>query len=146
MESERVGRKPPMSGLLWSGLVYLVSVIASLWVAKSGSPIGSATIAALGTAVVAAINARRSAYPAFVWWTITGIMSVSLLGTAIISTPEQWEKARDGMWMYPWYLLMLASLPAPKRGVCSPSHAASGWMLVGTGVILGAIFLVTTRI
>jgi len=136
----------PRSGMGRVGISTLVLLAVQLGIVvilkKSGATASTesaaAAITAAGILAIGALNASRSAYPRWAFWTMTVIMAGGVLLTPLSSGgSDHWDlSSRGDLWMLPWYLVTLATMPPARRGVCAGYGRRVGWFLVGSSVLL----------
>ena len=104
----------------------------------------SAALAAIGTLTIAWVTAPLTPYTQAAHWISAGVLALSIAMSARIVPAEVWMRsARHELWLLAWFPLMMATLPAPHRGACSPRAARVGWLMVGVAAFLGATMACT---
>jgi len=138
----------PGRGAYWGALGLLLAIVLGTsalgriepmtWTAASAI----AGVGAAGIFAMAWLMQGRTPYPRWAWWTTAGVMSGALLTSlAVADHPVVWEEnVRMGASMLPWFLLMMGTTRS-RKGICSPAHARSGWIMVGTGLLMSGILL-----
>lgn len=126
---------------LFAAVVVLSTVLLHRRAPTSGSVLASAVVSAVGTLLMAGLMVRRTRYPR---WAFVGAATVlaasALLSTRAFPDPYMWvDSVRPGLWLHPWFLLVIGWTPAPEHGVCAPSSPFAGWLLIGTGLVIAAL-------
>ena len=142
---ERSPRMPAVwIGTLWLLVVTLGGAIARRTLAPDGALV-VASIYALGTAGMAWITMRATAYPFVSWMATAAVMGLTLLASAaLFPDPAPVEELMAIGWMFPALFLFVGLTPSAKRGACAPSSPWGGWLLFGMGCVYSLILLGTT--
>jgi len=134
---------------LWMGTGLLLALVLGLAFMGRSEPMtrglawAIAGVGAAGTLAMAALVRRASPYPEWALWATAGVMAAGLLASvAIAGDPAVWEDSfRPNGWMLPWFLLIMSTTPASRKGACAPAHPRAGWIMVATGTLLSVIAL-----
>jgi hypothetical protein len=153
VEDVRRFEKPGRWRLLFGTGILLATQLATVWLSRQrplgdAEVLGAASVVALGLLAIGALNLRHTPYPRWLFAAMTGILAAAVLLTPVTaSSPEAWAKdTRDGLWMFPWYLLILSTLPASRRGACAADSPYMGWFMIGSAVLLGVMIQLSTRL
>jgi len=137
--------RPTWRDLIGMLTFYLAVTAVAVWTGRRDTPeaarLSVATIA-FGTLAMGGLVARRTAYPRWgVWGASVVLAAGALLNPVMLADPIVWaEGARPMLWMYPWTIMVLATIPSrSKTGVCAPDRPWSGWLLIGSAAVLTLI-------
>lgn len=139
---ERIRRFPDLGrhGVALATTILLAAEAGMVLVFRrsGGSAAGELAAAALCAAAIAAIAAlgeERAPYPR---WAFRGAAALFAGAVLVPSLPGvghgSWSFAERGdLWMLPWNLLVLSTLPASR---CADRSRRSGWFLFGASLLL----------
>jgi len=136
--------RPTRRDLIGMVTFYLAVTAVSVWTGHRDTPeaarLSVATIA-FGTLAMGGLVARRTAYPRWgVWGASVVLAAGALFNPVMLADPIAWaEGARPMLWMHPWTIMVLATIPSRKTGVCAPDRPWSGWLLIGSAVFITLI-------
>jgi hypothetical protein len=125
------------------GLVFAMALLGRSRPMTLSLAMAMAGLGTAGTFLMAWLVSRRSAYPRWAWYATAGVMSAALILSVFVAPdPEAWKgDVRPTAWMLPWFLLIMGLTPPRRSGICAPSDRRSGWIMVGTGVVLSVILV-----
>jgi hypothetical protein len=151
MEEARRFEKPGVARIAAAAGLMLASQIAAVWLGRhrpaETAVVESAAAVALGMAGIAALLVRHQPYPRWSYIAMAGILATAILTLPATSgSPEVWSEVHGILWMYPWYLILLGTLPVSKRGICATDHPRVGWLMIGTAILLGVILQLPSRL
>ena len=132
---------------VWTGAGILLATQAATAVITRQSAssetgvLAAAALTVLAILAIAALNLRHTPYPRWAYVSTVAIMGAAVLITPVTAlSPESWARqTREGLWMFPWFLVLLSFMPAAKRGICAADSPYVGWLMVGTTVLLGVL-------
>jgi hypothetical protein len=141
-------------GRVWiSAAVLFVTQIATSLLVRRSAPsergvLAAASMTAIAIIGVALLNAPSVPYRRWAYGSTAAILACAVLASPMVAgSATAWVRlTRDMLWTLPWYLVLLAILPAPKRGVCAPESPWSARLMVGSAVVLGASLLIAGRL
>lgn len=128
-------------------LLYAVIVSVSLGLGAlrphtAATVFGSAAAAAGGTLAMALYLVRWTPYPRWGFLGAAVILAFAvMLSPLVVRDPAAWsEDVRPMLWMHPWFFMVMAWVnPGGKPAWCAPEAPHSGWLVIATAALLGAI-------
>src|SRR6185503_8819253 len=82
--------------------------------ATASGELAASVLAALAIVAIGAINVGRTPYPKWAFLAMVGIMAAGVVLTPLSANVEgAWDLgSRGDLWMLPWFLVTLGTLPA----------------------------------